>query len=242
MTHTIIPIIPATDLLPATATEHVADLTDEEILGIDGPGSEQVAPLPWLGRRSEADVELAAEVGLRGLVAHGRIAAHEDGLELPDQLDAALALRHNAQAIVYADHSTRLTQETRVVYVHADAVLVEEVNGAGVHRFSRGDLDTALAELAAWSIPQHETADDGRIEGDGLPPELDGLQSVVFLDVVTLTGSGDVGTAALTFYRLRDGQVVEGVETPDRLDLPPRSDIDVRRRVEQTVRGALAHV
>ena len=218
---------------------HVADLTDEEILAIDGPTSEQVAPLPWAGTRTTEETELAAEVGLRGLLTHGHLDADEDGLELPPDLAASLALRHDARAIVYADHSTRSEQETRVLYLHDDdTALVETVNGAGVHRFTRGDLGRAASDLAAWSVPQlHEG--QGRIEGEGLPPELEGLQSVVFVDVVTLTRGGDVETRSLTFYRLADGSLAEGLETPDHLDLPPRTQEEIRGRVEEAVRGAL---
>lgn len=221
---------------------HVADLTDEEILAIDGPSSDQVAPLPWAGPRTEEETELAAEVGLRGLVTHGHLAADEEGLELPVDLAESLALRHDARAIVYADHSTRSEQETRVLYLHDDdTALVETVNGAGVHRFAVGGLDQAAHDLAAWSVPQrHEGG--GHIEGEGLPPELEGLQSVVFVDVVTLTPEGEVDTRSLTFYRLADGTLAEGLEVPGRLDLPPRTETAVRTRVVGAVQKALAPV
>ncbi|GAB48781.1 hypothetical protein [Mobilicoccus pelagius] len=231
---------------------HVIDLTDEELLGLDGPTSEQVAPLPWIGPRSDAETELAAEVGLRGLLTHGHVDADGGGLDLPDGLSDVLDLRHDARAIVYADHSTRSAQETRILYVHdeasndaagceatgGDTVLVETVDGAGVHRFAIGDLRGATADLTQWCVP-HRHEGEGRIEGDGLPPELAGLQSVVFVDVVTLTGGGDVETSSLTFYRLADGRVAEGDESSGRLELTPLADARVRARVGDTVRRAL---
>lgn len=224
------------------ALRHVADLTDEEILAIDGPDSEQVAPLPWAGPRSEEETALAAEVGLRGLVTHGHLSADEHGLDIPADLADALALRFDARAIVYADHSTRSAQETRVLYLHEEEtggqVLVETVNGAGVHRFTLGDLDAAATELATWGVPQQHEG-EGRIEGDGLPPELAGLQSAVFVDVVTLAGGGDVETRSFTFYRLEDGTLVEDLATPGHLDLPPRTENEVQTRIAHAVRGAL---
>lgn len=220
---------------------HVVDLTDEELLGIDGPHSEQVAPLPWLGGRSAEDTVLAAEVGLRSLVTHGRATTGEEGLDLPAELAPVLDLRHDAHSIVYADHSTPLTQETRVLYLHPEVVLAEHVNAAGVHRFLVGDLDAALTDLAAWCEPQCHEGDQGHLEGDDLPAELAGLQAVVCLDVVTLVGE-DVQTRTLTLYRLADGSVVEGIETPGRLELLPRNGRKLRGRVVATVTGAGAPV
>jgi len=246
---------PAVTTTPARGGErprHVIDLTDEALLGLDGPTSEQVAPLPWIGPRSDAETALAAEVGLRSLLTHGHVDADEGGLDLPGGLSGVLDLRHDARAIVYADHSTRSAQETRILYVHdttdddtdgpvtndGGTVLVETVDGAGVHRFAVGNLPGAAADLAEWCVP-HRHEGEGRIEGDGLPPELAGLQSVVFVDVVTLTDGGDVETSSLTFYRLADGRVVEGDESSGRLDLTPLDDAGVRARVGDTVRRAL---
>lgn len=224
---------------PAGTSPHVVDLTDEEILGIDGPDSDQVAPLPWAGRHTPQETELAAEVGLRSLVTHGSLDADEEGLRLPTELGDALDLRHGAQTIVYADHSTPTTQETRVLYIHPGAVLTESVNAAGVHRFRVGHLAGALADLGPWAEPQRHPGDDGNLDGDDLPPELVGLQSVVCLDVVTLRSNDDVGTCSLTFYRLADDSVVEGVETAATLDLLPRSREQIHQRIVDTVCGGM---
>ena len=224
---------------PAGTSTHVVDLTDEEILGIDGPRSDQVAPLPWAGRHTPEETELAAEVGLRSLVTRGALDADEDGVRLPAELGDALDLRHGAQTIVYADHSTPTTQETRVLYIHPEAVLTESVNAAGVHRFRVGQLAGALADLGPWSEPQQHPGDDGHLDGDDLPAELAGLQSVVCLDVVTLRSDDDVDTCSLTFYRLADDSVVEGIETSSTLDLLPRNREQIHQRVIETVCGGM---
>ena len=221
----------------APGLRHVADLTDEELLGIDGPDADQVAPLPWAEQRSEHDTALAAEVGLRGLVAHGHVGANAGELDVPEELREALALRHEARAIVYADHSTRSEQETRILYVHDEVVLVEGVNGSGVHRFWVGDADAATVDLAGWCVPaRHEG--EGRIDGEDLPEELAGLQSAVFLDVVSLTGDEHVETQSLTFYRLADGDIAEAVEE-GRLVLTAMVEDGVRGRVLDTVRAGV---
>lgn len=224
---------------------HVVDLTDEELLGIDGPSADHVAPLPWLGDRPAEEVELAAEVGLRSLVNHGRALLGEDGVRLPQDLAPMLDLRHCARTIVYADHSTPHRQETRILYVHPHAVLSESINAAGIHRFVVGDLDDALEDLATWCVPQRSDADDRSVRGEDLPTELIGLQAAVLLDVVSLpdeagpaaerTQDVPVETRSLTLYRLADGTVVEGIETPERLDLPARRPSEVRHRVFETV-------
>lgn len=219
-----------------TGFHHVVDLTDEELVGLDGPDCEHVAPLPWLGGRAPEEAALAAEVGLRSLMAHGRAGQeHEDALQ-PEEFASALSWRENARTLVYADHSTADAQETRLLYIHPHLVLSEHVNSAGLHRFHMGDLDSAVTDLALWAEPQRSESTTDAHDAD-LPPALRGLQAVVFIDAVSLVGD-DVETRSLTLYRLADGEVVEAVDDPDRLRLTPCSPEDVLRRVRETIAPA----
>ncbi|MDO5627275.1 MAG: hypothetical protein Q4G43_03030 [Mobilicoccus sp.] len=220
---------------------HVVDLTDEELYGLDGPDADQVAPTPWLSGRPAEMADLAAEVGLRSLLTHGRAEVRDDGAVHAADLSAVLDLRHDARAIVYADHSLPSTQETKLLYIHPHVVLTEGVNAAGVHRFEVGSLTSALADLLPWCHPREDDGTSGRLDGDDLPDELEGLQAVVCVDAVGLREDEEVETRSVTFFRLADGSVVEHVDgSSENLDLRARTDAQIDDLVTACITEAMA--
>lgn len=204
----------------------VVDLTDEEIAGLDGPDADHVAPMPWYRLRSVDDQELAATVALRGMLSRGLLRLSGDHspdgeavLDLPPDVLAALALRHEARAIVIADQQVESGVETRVLYQHPEGVLTEAVNAGGVHRFTVSTTDLALADLVDWCAGADDIGGDATLErlaeaslpADALPATLTDLAAVVTLDAVGPppgdAGDGPPQARALTLYRLTDGRV-----------------------------------
>lgn len=142
-----------------SARLEVLSLTDEELLAIDG-GVPGVAPLLWIGSKSEAEKELAVTVALRSLAAAGSIVLQAgDGpgafvLNMPLDARAALQLRRRASAILVAEQRAGPVVRARVLYRQvAQVVLEEDVSPGGLHAFSVASGDTVYESLAAWCNP-----------------------------------------------------------------------------------------
>jgi hypothetical protein len=138
----------------------VIALTDEELLALDGPDAEQVAPNLWLSTQPEHQHEFAAAVAMRGLVARGTAklgTPTDDGrvvLALPQDASAALAMRRAASAIYVCEQRTHDSTRARVLYLQGEhGVLEEDVNSGGLHTFSVSPTAEAISALTAWCNP-----------------------------------------------------------------------------------------
>ncbi|MEV0892257.1 hypothetical protein [Promicromonospora sp. NPDC050262] len=121
----------------------IVNLTDEQVMVLDGVQAFQPTPLPWLDAQGDVDKELVGKVALRALLGQGYVVpasrgeGQEVGIDAIPELTGTLVLRRTAQAIVAAERVTTLGRHWVFCYVHEGyGILEEEVATSGHHTFS----------------------------------------------------------------------------------------------------------
>lgn len=177
---TTAPVGDATEARHADGPVHLVDLTDEEVVVLAGTAG--VAVLPHLNALPAEHRDVATGTAYRGLVARGileaptpqqardaeRAAVRDDSasteypVSMPESLAHLLRLRAGAGTVVCVAVSSALAQEFCYAHVVDDVVLLEEVTGTGLHRFSLLEADDLAGQVRRWAL--HPEAVPG--EGD----------------------------------------------------------------------------
>jgi hypothetical protein len=231
----------------------VIALTDEELTVLDGPDSQQVAPRPWYDQQDEATRQTACVVALRGLAARGIAVASEVSpaggvtVALPQDVHAALAMRHAASVIVVAHQQTEPGMQARVLYSQGpELVLEEHVSAGGLHTFSLLPIGEAVQRLLELVDP-HGVAKTVEPKGpvrtltltevaageDGLG-ELNDTRCVTILGKMSLDEDGKPVEERVSVYALADR--VELADPRERdgalmLEVGPVSTATLRERL-----------
>jgi hypothetical protein len=121
----------------------IVNLTDEQVMVLDGVQAAQPTPMPWLESQGDVDKELVGKVALRALLGQGYVVpasrgeGEEVGIDAIPELTGTLVLRRTAQAIVSVERVTTLGRAWIFCYVHEGyGILEEEVATSGHHTFS----------------------------------------------------------------------------------------------------------
>lgn len=121
----------------------IVNLTDEQVMALDGVQAVQPTPMPWLDAQGDVDKELVVKVALRALLSQGLVVpasrgeGKEVGIDAIPELTGTLVLRRTAQAILSAERVTTLGRHWVYCYVHEGyGILEEEVATSGHHTFS----------------------------------------------------------------------------------------------------------
>lgn len=127
----------------AGKTVPIVNLTDEQVMVLDGVQAAQPTPLPWLEAQGDVDRELVGKVALRALLGQGYVVpasrgeGKEVGIDAIPELTGTLVLRRTAQAILSVERVTTLGRHWVFCYVHEGyGILEEEVATSGHHTFS----------------------------------------------------------------------------------------------------------
>ncbi|MFC5997120.1 hypothetical protein ACFP6A_00030 [Quadrisphaera sp. GCM10027208] len=157
----------------------LVDLTDEEVAVLataDGP-----VVLPYLGTLDDEQVATATTTAYRSLVARGLLTAPTPQeareaartstargeervgypVQMPETLAHLLRLRAGASTVVCVSVATALGAEYRYAHVVDDVVLVEEVTGTGLHRFSLVDVADLPTIVQGWVLHPEATPGTG---------------------------------------------------------------------------------
>ncbi|WP_369370952.1 hypothetical protein AB1046_19520 [Promicromonospora sp. Populi] len=121
----------------------IVNLTDEQVMVLDGVQTSQPTPMPWLETQGDIDKELVGKVALRALLGQGLVVPADRGEGKPVGIDAipdltgTLVLRRTAQAILTVERVTTLGRHWVYCYVHEGyGILEEEVATSGHHTYS----------------------------------------------------------------------------------------------------------
>jgi hypothetical protein len=121
----------------------VVNLTDEQLMALDGVQTTQPTPMPWLQTQGDIDKELVVKVALRALLSQGLVVpasrgeGKEVGIDAIPELTGTLVLRRTAQAILSVERVTTLGRHWVFCYVHEGyGILEEEVATSGHHTYS----------------------------------------------------------------------------------------------------------
>ena len=173
----------------ATVRE-LLDLTDEELLAVDGP-DQGVVSLPYLDRIDDEDArEMARSTALRVLFARGLLrfsraavdaagrapAPGERTVEVAADLADILAIRRAPEGLLAAQRLAGAPSgpEALMRYVHrsGDLVLIEDVSSSGIHRFATAEIE-ALPELMQTFLQAAPDPTPGAAgEDSSWPPEV----------------------------------------------------------------------
>lgn len=204
----------------------IVNLTDEQVMALDGVQAVQPTPMPWLETQGDVDKELVVKVALRALLSQGLVVpasrgeGKEVGIDAIPELTGTLVLRRTAQAILSAERVTTLGRHWVFCYVHEGyGILEEEVATSGHHTFSvypeayLGErleqyLDPTSAAIMAgkprtFTVPEFEAA------GASMP-ELTEALTVTVLSVVKV--GGDTVRNATVYSGPRGVFTLEGGE------------------------------
>ncbi|MEV0951722.1 hypothetical protein [Promicromonospora sp. NPDC050249] len=121
----------------------IVNLTDEQVMVLDGVQTAQPTPMPWLETQGDIDRELVGKVALRALLGQGYVVPADRGEGQPVGIDAipeltgTLVLRRTPQAILTVERVTTLGRHWVYCYVHEGyGILEEEVATSGHHTYS----------------------------------------------------------------------------------------------------------
>ena len=198
----------------------VIALTDEEISALDGPENAQVAPRPWYDEQDQETRDTALMVALRGLAARGIAVPSEWSEEgsvsvaLPQDVHAALAMRHAASVIVVAHQQVETGMQARVLYGQGPRLVLEEhVTGGGLHTFSVMPTLEAVDRLMEMVDPGGTAAADAGSRtltltevaaGEGGLGELNDTRCVTILGKMSLRSGGEPVEERISVYALTD--------------------------------------
>lgn len=170
------PVLPA-----APEPVHLLDLTDEELVGLDGPG-DSVVVMPYWDTLPAAHRDVAVVTAYRGLVARGLVSAPDDeaarqaqraaaatgqkrvelDVTMTEELSQVLSLRRLAGTVVCAQRTLADSQQWRYLHVLDEDLALEELVGpTGLHRFSLLRPQDVAAALLHWLIPTGCDDEDG---------------------------------------------------------------------------------
>lgn len=132
--------------------------TDEELVGLDEPGSEPLAPSPWYSSLSDAEKATALTAALRGLTARGVYRATpldaETGayaFQADTQVLALLTMRRYTGTVVVAERRTSDLVDWAVLYSQRDGLwLTEVVTHVGQHEFTLAPEADTVDALTTW--------------------------------------------------------------------------------------------
>jgi hypothetical protein len=211
----------------------VAALTDEELCALDGgPAAVHVAPRPWLDSQEESLREYACVVATRGLTARGLVApAERDGqlaLQAAGPIANALDLRRGAPVIVCAQRRSTAGSAFRVLYVHDDTLLEEDITDGGLHCFGTMDRGVAAARLAGFADPEtrgRDVPDRGVrvMPVDEVSDEGSGMGRVLYVTAIARADADADGTGPerrVTVYARNDAVLL--AEPADGSTEPPQ--------------------
>ncbi|WP_337059732.1 hypothetical protein [Kineococcus sp. G2] len=203
-------VVEARLTLCAAAVDAPLDLgsyTDEELVGLDGPGGTPSAPSPWYSSLSEAEQRTALTAALRGLTARGAYRAEPVDeatgafvfRALPDVL-ALLTMRRHTDRVVVAERRGAARCDWAVLYQQrAGLWLVERVDHVGVHEFVLCTAEEAARALTAWSgahgelpVPELDVLLDREQVAAG-PQELEPVHRCTLAVTLTRLRVGDPG-------------------------------------------------
>ncbi len=181
--------------------------TDEELVGLDEPGGEPLAPSPWYSSLTEAEQVTALTAALRGLSARGIYRAApldvETGafeFEADPQVLALLTMRRHTATFVVAERRTADLLDWAVLYGQRDGLwLTEVVTHVGQHHFTLARESDTVEALTTWcgALPDVPApALDVVLTRDQVAAEHPALEEV------------GLSTAALTVTRLDVGDTV----------------------------------
>lgn len=184
--------------------------TDEELVGLDDPGSAPMAPSPWYSSLSEAEQQTALTAALRGLTARGIYLATPLDAETGTftfrasvELLALLSMRRRTATVVVAERRLADQRDWALLYQQrAGLWLAEYVTHVGQHEFVLATADATADAVTTWCGARAEQA----------APELDLVltRTQVRAQDPALEPVGR-STAAVTVTRLEVGESV--VET-----------------------------
>ncbi|WP_193103658.1 hypothetical protein [Brachybacterium sp. FME24] len=150
--------------------ELLLSLTDEQIAGLEGYERRQFTAAPWLDEHAEQR-SVAAHVGLRALIAAGRVRSVIDAesgqhqWRADPEIAGCLVLRRTASGFTTAERTVQTEQGPQVhrlhYYVHAAGVLEEEVTALGIHRFTPLRSQQVGARLVSLVDPAGVAAGSG---------------------------------------------------------------------------------
>jgi hypothetical protein len=149
----------------------VVDLLDEEVVLLDGPGADHVAPHPWFGALAPEQQETALAVAARGLVVRGVVTpaamigqSGDVSMETTAGVHAVLSARRASAAVLMAQRRTAEASSFQAIYLRRDGfAVVEEVSPGGPHSFRAGALTAAVQQLALFCDPQGVEGVDGAV-------------------------------------------------------------------------------
>lgn len=191
----------------------IVNLTDEQVMALDGVQAVQPTAMPWLEAQGDIDKELVVKVALRALLSQGLVVpanrgeGKDVGIDAIPELTGTLVLRRTAQAILSAERVTTLGRHRVYCYVHEGyGVLEEEVANSGHHTFSvypeayLGErleqyLDPTSAAIMAgkprtFTVPEFEAA----------APNLPELNEALTVTVVSVAKAGAETLRNVTVY------------------------------------------
>ncbi|MGP5594692.1 hypothetical protein [Brachybacterium alimentarium] len=198
--------------------ELLVSLTDEQIAALDGYERRQFTATPWLEEQGEHR-RLAAAVGLRALIAAGRVSALADpgGGEprwrADPEIAGCLVLRRTATLFLTAERTVQTPQGPEVqrlhYCVHDDGVLEEEVTALGIHRFTPLRHEQAIARLVVLIDPSGVAAGEGqpqRVRSPELATSAIGQQLAATraLTVLTVVRTADGSVQQASSYATAD--------------------------------------
>jgi len=141
-------------------------LTDEEVVALDGVQREQIVALPWLTAQ-EASKDVMCAVALRGLLAKELVypvifegETEPTRLHATEDITGALTLRRSGSTIVSIERTVSTGRRWLYAYVHAEGVLVEEVDDGGLHGFTVVARRSLADRLAEFVDPEGSAARD----------------------------------------------------------------------------------
>lgn len=154
------------------------DLTDEELLALDGP-DQGVVSLPYLARIGEEAREIARSVALRGLFSRGLLRVAASGTaeaaeasvpgarsyDVEAELAVVLGWRRGPDAVMAAHRliAGRSGPESlmRYVYLCGEELVIEDVSSSGIHRFAVAAvrlLPALMGEFLSVTAPEGGSA------------------------------------------------------------------------------------
>ncbi|MFC7374900.1 MULTISPECIES: hypothetical protein [unclassified Brachybacterium] len=145
-------------------------LSDEQLAGLDGHQQPQFTAMPWLDQRPD-QAAVAADVGLRSLIADGRVSAARDGATgrlrwvAGTELRGCQLLRRTAARFATAERTVQSESGPLVsrayYYVHETGVLEEEVTPSGIHHFTPLRVEQVPARIATLIDPNSVAGQGG---------------------------------------------------------------------------------
>ncbi|MGW9415396.1 hypothetical protein [Arthrobacter cupressi] len=141
-------------------------LTDEEVVALDGVQREQIVALPWLTAQ-DASKDVMCAVALRGLLAKELVypvifegETEPSRLHAVEDITGALTLRRSGSTVVSVERTVSTGRRWLYAYVHAEGVLLEEVDDGGLHGYTVIARRALAARLADFVDPEGTAARD----------------------------------------------------------------------------------